>query len=945
MAAQNNGNYAVVLQEALTRFVDECLQGSKPDIDEFAGQYPQCETQLKRRIRDLKEIDFLFDSLVHADETEFGATTALQDLVGQKLARFDVERVIGQGGMGVVYLARDTKLDRHVAIKSMPAGLLSSSKAQASFKSEAKLLASLNHPNIAVIYEIIEDQEGASYLILEYVPGETLAERIVREPLKLEDALSIGGQIAEAVSAAHKKGIVHRDLKPGNIKITPEGRVKVLDFGLAKTYDRDSKGCETAAIQSGRVIGTPAYMSPEQAQGKETDHCTDIWSFGCVMYEMLTGRHPFECETAKDTMERIIKSQPDWNLLPESTPSNIRTLLRRCLEKDTNQRLGNIADAVIEINETLNKPQTTLTAKLLRTATIFSAMILIILFAIALRLLPNKQAVSPSKEIRLVVLPFENLGPAEDEYFSDGITDEITARLAGIHGLGVISRQSAMQYKKSEKNAQQIASELGVDYILEGTIQCEHPSDPNSRVKIRPQLIRASNDMHLWAEVYNDDMSKIFSLQSNVAERVVQALNITLLGNEQKSLQSEPTKNMEAYVFYLRGNEYSSRPYQNRDNLVIAIEMYEMAIKLDDQFALAHARLSHAHSGMYKFRHDRSEERLKRAWEESDIALKLDPELPEAHWARGVYHYWCRLEYDLALKELEIARKSQPNNSRFLSTIGYVQRRQGQFEPTLANIKKAFELSPVDYRLAYELGGTLRNLRRYQEAEYYYDKAISLAPNEDLYHFVKATLYLIWKGSTVEARAVLDNASKYFKLEDKERFVNLWFDLDIIERNYQGALARLPLKSTKISDSLTAPNSLRYARIYGYMNKKELADKYYIEAVENLESEFPKDPNNVWFHSALGIAYAGLGHKEKAIREGKKPVELFPYAKHSAVGFNAAKDLAIIYTMVGEYDAAIDQIEYLLSVPGESSISLLRCYPTWDPLRNHPRFKKLIEQD
>jgi len=944
MAAQNNDSPAVILEEALTRFVDECLQGDKPDIDEFVKQYPQCEAQLERKIRDLNEIDFLFDSLIRTDEVEFGATVAPQDLVGQKLVSFDVERVIGQGGMGVVYLARDSKLDRYVAIKSMPTGLLSNSKAQARFKSEAKLLASLNHPNIALIYEIIEDKEGASYLVLEYVPGETLAERIIREPLELEDALSIGGQIAEAVAAAHKKGIVHRDLKPGNIKITQEGRVKVLDFGLAKTYDRDSKDSETAAIQPGRIIGTPAYMSPEQAQGKETDRRTDIWSFGCIMFEMLTGRHPFECGTAKDTLQSIIKRQPDWNLLPESTPTNIRSLLRRCLDKDPNQRLGDFGDVAIEIKETLNKTQTTPTSKLLKAVTIFSAIILIILFAIVLRLLPKNQGVYSSKEIRLVVLPFDNLGPAEDEYFSDGITDEITARLAGIHGLAVISRQSAMQYKKSEKSTKQIASELGVDYILEGTTQCERSSDPNSRVKIRPQLIRVADDRHLWAEIYENDMSKVFRLQSDVAERIAQAMDITLFEKERQTLRSEPTENMEAYVYYLRGNDYTSLLYQNKDNLIIAIEMYETAIELDPNFALAHAKLSHVHSGMYHFRHDRSEERIAMAWKESDIALKLDPELPEAHWARGVYHYWCRLEYDLALKELEIARKSQPNNSRLIATIGHVQRRQGKFEEALANYKRAYELNPQSSIQVGEVASTLRNLRRYQEAEYYYDKAISLAPDEDYFHFVKATLYLVWKGSTVEARAVLDRASQYFKLEDKERFVNLLFDLDIMERNFQGALARLPLKSTKISDSLTAPNSLRYAKIYGYMNKKELANKYYMEAIENLELEFPKDPNNVWFHSAFGIAYAGLGRKDEAIREGKKAVELLPLTKHSAGGFNAAKDLAIIYTMVGEYDEAIDQIEYLLSVPGESSISLLRCYPTWDPLRDHPRFQKLIEQ-
>ena len=234
MVAQPNDNQGAILQEALTRFVDECLQGKPPEVDEFVKLYPQYEAQLKVRLQDLEEIDSLFDSLVRADEIEFDATLTGCYLTGRKIGHFDIREMIGRGGMGVVYLAHDTRLDRSVAIKSIPVELQAGSASQARFQREARLLASLNHPNIAVIHEIIEQQEGTSYLVLEYVPGQTLAERIAREPLKLDQALTIGHQVAEAVSAAHDRGVIHRDLKPGNIKITPEGKVKVLDFGLAK---------------------------------------------------------------------------------------------------------------------------------------------------------------------------------------------------------------------------------------------------------------------------------------------------------------------------------------------------------------------------------------------------------------------------------------------------------------------------------------------------------------------------------------------------------------------------------------------------------------------------------------------------------------------------------------------------------------------------------------
>jgi len=273
---------------------------------------------------------------------------------GGKIGQFRIERELGRGGAGVVYLGHDTKLDRSVAIKSLPAELMDNPKARSRFAREARVLASLNHPNIATIYEELKEAEGTGYLVLEYIPGDTLAERIRRGRLKLEEALTIGLQIAEAVAAAHEHGVIHRDLKAGNIKITPEGKVKVLDFGLAKAVSGETLDQQSTITQPGQVMGTPSYMSPEQARGQPTDERSDIWSFGCVLYEMLTAKVPFKGETISDTMAGILEREPDWQVLPESTPANILVLLRRCLEKDRHRRLQHIGDAVIEIDETLN---------------------------------------------------------------------------------------------------------------------------------------------------------------------------------------------------------------------------------------------------------------------------------------------------------------------------------------------------------------------------------------------------------------------------------------------------------------------------------------------------------------------------------------------------------------------------------------------------------------
>jgi len=886
-------------------------------------------------------------------EEELPPTASFGDSVvrpGGQVGQFRIEQELGRGGAGVVYLAHDTKLDRPVAIKSLPAELMDNPKARSRFAREARVLASLNHPNIATIYEELKEAEGVGYLVLEYVPGDTLAERIRRGRLKLEKALTIALQIAEAVAAAHEHGVIHRDLKAGNIKITPEGKVKVLDFGLARAVGGEAADQQTTTItQPGQVMGTPSYMSPEQVRGEPTDERSDIWSFGCVLYEMLTAKVPFTGKTISDTMAGVLERTPDWQALPENAPANIQVLLRRCLEKDPRRRLQHIGDAVIEIDETLNLPATvrpvTIPAKLRRMAIIIGAVIIIVLAAVAVWFILEQPTRPSSKEIRLVVLPFENLGPADDEYFAAGITDAITARLAVIRGLGVISRQSAIQYKKREKNTRQIAKELGVDYILEGTVQRERPSDPTSRVRIIPQLIRASDDTHVWAETYDNGMSEVFRVQSDLAERVAQALDIALLEPERRALASRPTENMEAYDYYLRGKEYGYRSFLEND-FRIAIGMYEKAVELDPTFALAYAQLSRAHSRMYWLHCDHTEERLALAKQAIDKAFQLNPNLPEVHLALGHYYYQGHLDYERALEQFAIARKSQPNNSELLSFIGYVQRRQGKFEQGLANIKRASELDPRSGQLEEEVGETYMLLRNYPEAERYFNRAISLSPDVPLAYNFKAWIYVLWEGSTEKARAVLEEALQNIGSVEDRFIIFRSVLLNVFDGDYQEALDRLSSCKLGAFDTqfFFIPKLQLYAQINGLMGNQQLEQTYYDSARSILESKIEERPEDARLHSSLGIAYAGLGRKEDAVREGKLGVELLPVSKEAMRGAFRAEDLAKIHVMVGEFDAAIDQLEFLLSNPGPMSIPLLRLDPAWAPLRDHPRFKKLLEE-
>jgi len=400
---------------------------------------------------------------------------------------------------------------------------------------------------------------------------------------------------------------------------------------------------------------------------------------------------------------------------------------------------------------------------------------------------------------------------------------------------------------------------------------------------------------------------------------------------------------MEAYNYFLQGNEYYHRS-RHEDDWKIAIQRFERAVELDPKFALAYAQLSRCHATMYWLYYDRTEARLAMTRDAADRALQLEPNLPEAHLALGRYYYCGHLDYERALDQFAIARRSQPSDSDLLGGIGAVQRRQGKFEEAQANMKRALELDPLNNHITVELGATFECMRDYPEAMRCYDRAISLAPDLARPYISRAMLYLFWEGSTEKARAVTEEALKNIRSLEEYPVTAYWLiELDVYEGNYQKALDRLSAKPEDC-DWMTwfIPRSMRYAHIYGHMNENELAKKYYDESRNILEAKIQQDPNDARFHSSLGIAYAGLGRREDAIREGKTGVKLLPVTKDAWRGVYRVSELAQIYVMVGEFDLAMDQIEYVLSIPGELSIPLLRLDPDWAPLREQPRFKRLV---
>jgi serine/threonine-protein kinase len=558
----------------------------------------------------------------------------------------------------------------------------------------------------------------------------------------------------------------------------------------------------------------------------------------------------------------------------------------------------------------------------------------------------------------LAVLPFENLGSPEDAYFAAGMTEEITSRLAQVSGLGVISRSSAIRYEGTEKSIRQIGEELGVGFVLEGTVRWAPQPEGPGRVRITPQLIRVADDTHVWANSYDRVLNDIFAIQSEIAQTVVGQLGVTLLPQEQQSIEARPTESLEAYQAYLRGIDYLTDPDWAKESSEAAVRMFEQAVGHDPAFVAAHGLLSEAHTNMYWHEIDKTPERRKAAREAALRALELDPDSPEGHRALGRYHYQGDRDYQQALEEYTLAANRLPNDSRIAAQIAYVRRRQGRFDEAIAGLKKALELDPRNAGTAWELGETYRYVRQHREANRCYDLSISLAPNQATAFGLKAENVIAWKGSLERARATLESMPR---ADVAARFF-AWFFLERFERNYQAALDRL----AAAPEGLSAPflggwkpveghlyrRDLYRGDLYRLLNQPERARaSYEAERVvlEERAKEMLQDQTRLGtrsrIHSSLGFVYAGLGRKADAIREAQHAVDLLPVSKDALDGVDPVGALAVVYTRVGEREAAIDKLEYLLSIPSVTTAWILRLDPTWDPLRDHPRFKKLVGED
>jgi serine/threonine protein kinase/Tfp pilus assembly protein PilF len=665
-------------------------------------------------------------------------------MIGKEISHYRILEKLGEGGMGVVYKAEDKNLKRTVALKFLPPQLTRDPQAKQRFVREARAASTLDHANICTIYEIDEAEEQ-TFMAMACIEGQTLKEKIESEPMELDEVTGLAIQVAEGLREAHEKGIVHRDIKSENIMVTPRGQAKIMDFGLARLTG------ETRLTKTGMTMGTVAYMSPEQGRGEEIDHKSDIWSLGVVMYEMLAGRLPFCADYEAAVVYAILNEDPKpvTELRPD-VPIELEHIIVRATEKNPDERYQNAGELLADLTA-LSRDEEVAAAK------------------------PRPKAAKPIGK-SIAVLPFASLSDSkEDEYFSDGTTEDIITQLSKIGELKVISRTSVMKYKNSDKTVREIGRELSVATVLEGSVR-----RAGDRVRIVSQLVDARTDEHLWAETYDREMKDIFAIQSDVAQKIATALKAKLSSSVIMRLERKPTENLEAYDYYLKGREYYYR-YRKQDN-ENAIELFKKALELDPDYALAYAGLGDAY-GQRTGRFGLEAKWADAALEASEKAIEIDPACSEAYKAMGLANMVKGKRHD-ALKAYHKAVELNPNDFLTIGNIGTTNFALGEYGEALKWSKKGVTLSPT-FAFAYSnVGYVYMSLDDYDEAEQWFSKALELQPDLIYAHREFITMYIV-KGDHEKARA---HSRKALSIAPDEVDSLLWAgDTELSARDYSEA--------------------------------------------------------------------------------------------------------------------------------------------------------------
>ena len=877
-------------------------------------------------------------------------------LLGE-LGDYELLEEVGRGGQGVVFRARQKSLNRTVAIKVIGLGQWATEAHLKRFRREAEAAARLEHPCIVPIHEVGE-REGSCYFSMNFVDGGQLDQVIGREPLPIGRAVELIAKLARAIHYAHEHGILHRDIKPGNILLDQKGEPHLTDFGLARLVETESTITRTK-----EVLGTPSYMAPEQAVGEtgKLTSATDVYGLGAVLYQLLTGQPPFAGGTTYETVKLLLETEPRRpRLLNPKVDRDLSAICLKCLEKDPNRRYSSALALAEDLEHWLKhepilaKPSGffTHTRKWVRrnpSTTMLLTLLVALGVGLSVTIWNRKPTVIIPKSI--AVLPFENLGPdPNNAYFADGMQEEILTRLASIADLKVISRTSTQSYQSKPHNLSQIAKQLGVANILEGSVQ-----KAGDQVRVNVQLINAQTDSHLWAETYDRKLTDILGVETEIAKGIAETLETKLTGREKQALAVKATSNPAAYDAYLRGLAFDARNYANvwsDDYAGKAVSSYERAVYLDPKFATAWARLSRAQALIYKIT-GLGGDATKLAL---DNAQKLAPNTPETVLAFGYYQDWVLRDHGAAETTFGRVSKMLPGSSDVLLALSRVTRDQEHWDQAIAYSEQAIALDPRNVELLMEAAITYAELRQFPRALKLYDRALDISPTDPDVMASKAAIYHA-QGNLQEAGKLLAKIS--WQTPNPNTFKAKVVQLTL-ERNY-GEIIRL----------LKTPESQKGERQMWLADAQRLAGdavgaRLTAEKTRNkLERLYKGQPNDLLFASYLAEVYALMGEKDLALKAAERSImlaesplgvrtdglpSLFQTGTPRAASLR--EHLAGILTMVGENSRAISILGELLQEPywsyfyGPPAITpaVLRLDPLWDPLRGDPAFQKLCEE-
>jgi TolB-like protein/tRNA A-37 threonylcarbamoyl transferase component Bud32/Flp pilus assembly protein TadD len=885
-----------------------------------------------------------------------GKAETLDDLLGEldvcdadwRIGNYQVLEEIGRGGMGVIYRARQRHSRRIVALKRILSYHADSQETLARFRREAQAAASLDHPNILPIYEVSECDDGLPFFSMKFAGGGSLldaAPALRGEPRR---AVALLAKVARAVQYAHGQGILHRDLKPGNVLLDGRGEPLVSDFGLAKWLDTSSHLTRTLTI-----FGTPGYIAPEQVNGSagKLGPASDVYSLGAILFDLLTGRPPFLGEHALKVIQQASeKPAPKLRTLMPGLDRDLETICAKCLEREPGARYRSAGDLAEDLERWLEgrhiiarpvSPPARAWRWTRRNPVVAGmAALLLLLGSTVGVMIWNGEMAGPPAASGIAVLPFESLSAdKENAFFADGVYDGVSTKLAKVANLKVISHNSVAKYRGA-RNTQEIGRALNVAYVLEGSVRREA-----GRIHLNAQLIDTRTDAHVWAQEYDRDLNDVFTLQSEIAQKIADQLGAEVSSTEKAAIQEPPTTDLVAYDSYLRakdliiGISFSTRA---KEDLMQAVQLLDQAVARDPFFFDAYCQLVGAHDRIYFLGFDHTDVRLKLSETSLQSLRRLRPESGETHLALAQHYYWAYADYDRAKAELVAARRNLPNESRIPLLTGYIDRRQGHWEKSIEEMNQALELDPRDFSILQQISITYEGLRRYKEMASTLDRALSIAPKDVPTRVRRAWVDLEGRADSKPLHTTIDT----ILAEDPNAapiLVDRWIILALRERDSvaaQRALAAMPTDGC-YDDNIPFPNGWCEGLAARLRGDEIAARDAFIKARSELEQKVRVQPDYAPALCALGVIDAVLGNKEAAVREGERAVQLVPVSKNAVEGGLLLQNLAIIYAWIGDKDRAIERLAQAAKLFDDVSYGHLRLHPLWDPLRGDPRFEAI----